>query len=252
MTTAVAPLTRVNKQGVLYERPVEIEAEIRHFLDRPLDQLVATVSSTSPSSSCLLYFARRFRPNRRSRLWDTILMTLLSRVEHQAKRYFADLRPEAAEEALHRVRMSFLARLQNDHDSLDIFECRFKFAVKRLAISERRLAKPKADAEISIEDLGGAESNSSGYDALDAIRYRFALAPRVEADAAADLSRVLARLTDKERKAVIAVYQLGFPEGSKDPNEITAAKLLGVSDRMIRYLLSSARKKATDEEGISS
>jgi hypothetical protein len=252
VTATVVPLTRVDKEGRLYERPTEVEEEIHYFLDRPLAELVQHISGSTPSSSCLLYFARRFRPNGRSKLWDNILMTLLSRVAEQAGRHLRDLPPQASEEAVDRVRMSFLARLQNDHDSLDIFECRFQFAVKRLAISERRSAKAKADAESSIEDLGTGEEGSSGYDALDAIRFRSGAQARPQAEAAADLDRILSRLTDRERQAVIAVYHFGLPEKSNEPDELTAAKLLGVSDRMIRYYLASAREKAKDEGEHSS
>jgi DNA-directed RNA polymerase specialized sigma24 family protein len=252
VTATVVPLTRVDKKGRLYERPTEVEEEIRYFLDRPLDELVQHISNSTPSSSCLLYFARRFRPNGRSKLWDKILMTLLSRVAAQASRHVGDLPPQAAEEAVERVRMSFLTRLQKDHDSLDIFECVFQFAVKRLAISERRSAKVKAEAETSIEDIGTGEEGSSGYDALDAIRFRSGAQARPQGEAAADLGRILERLSDRERQAVIAVYHFGLAEKSKDPDELTAAKLLGVSDRMVRYLLASAREKAKDEGEHSS
>jgi DNA-directed RNA polymerase specialized sigma24 family protein len=251
VTATVAPLTRIDKEGQLYARPAQVEGEISHFLERPLSDLEDSITKTSPSSACLVYFARRFRSNGRSKLWDKVLVTLLARIDQQAYSHVRDFPAHLADEVVERVRMSFLARLQKNHDSLDIFECKFNFAVKRLTVAERRPVKRRVDGEVAIEDLAGAEETDSGYDALAAIRYRAGAQALPKAEAAAQLRQVLSKLTDRERQAVIAVYQLGLPEKSKDPDKPTAAKLLGISDRMVRYLLVSARRKADEGEHSS-
>lgn len=240
--SAVEPLTFAKKDGTRYARPEAIELEIATALERPLGELIDGDGTSSHSSGCLLYFLRRFRPNRRTPFHDRLLMLVLERADRIVRNNLHGIPAERHEEIRLGVRDRILDLLLTGSDKLDFFEAVFNRAVKLLTITFRR--KVKRDVTEAIEDLARPDEDRSGIDELDGMISKAAMGAMAQPEASAELNRIMALLTEKERDAVIAVHLMGLQEESDDPEEWTAATQLGISGRMVRYRLKSAETKA--------
>lgn len=245
--SCVRPLTRRSKEGTLYARPQEIENEIAAALERPLGELLG--AGRGVSSPCLLYFARNHRPNGHSRIYEGVLMELLDRIDRQVRGRVGGLPPHQRAAIRQDVRDQFLERLFRNHDSLDIFEARFALAVKSLAVDAIRRGVKKDSVEVPAESFADRETGEGGIAVVERRAHKSAAPMLSEGEARTDLRKVLARLTPREREAVIAVHEIGLKIEAEDPEEETAATVMGVSGRAVRYLLKSARDKALAEEG---
>ncbi|WP_421445043.1 hypothetical protein [Agrobacterium tumefaciens] len=128
----------------------------------------------------------------------------------------------------------------------DALEALFGTSVFRKSVDEVRKIKRRESVERNETDFEVGER--SARDRIDAAGHRNVGHSMPRAEAAAQVAAVMARLTDRERAAVNAVYVEGLQQKSNDPDEMTAAKKLNVSSRRIGELLANARKRASGDE----
>ncbi len=118
---------------------------------------------------------------------------------------------------------------EKDKLKLDFYEIRFDRAFQKLRIDSVRKHFTRARVEKPREHL---ERLANPIDQDEGIEK--------------DLNRIgdhLDVLTQEERTAIGLKYITGLVEFSKDQNKPTIAKLMGVSDRMVRTYLKSAKEK---------
>lgn len=231
------PLQKRTRKGRQYERLPHIEQAIEVAVQQ--DDATLSARAMLPRGSteylpneCLVYLIREAKrqANRRR------LMTL---VDLLVRRCVANLNATVSSDLAGAVELredivGLLLELiaadgtANDKLKLDFFEVRFHRAFQKLRIDSVRKHLTRARVEKPrehVERLSGP-GNQDG-------------------DPDADLTRIsehLDVLTQDERTAIGLKYLKGLAEHSNDPNKPTIAKLMGVSDRMVRHYLKSAKE----------
>lgn len=234
----VRPLTRRRKKdGALYVRPAEIETEIAAAYMRPLANLA---QDSATASECLLHFTRHFRPNGPSTSYNAIVNVLLDRVDRQVRGRMGGIPVHRRRDVRERVRDELLVRLVGGTDVLDIFECRFAMAIRALTIDAIRHFGRIDGAEVSAEGLVRPDSDDSAESIVGAILFKRDGVRMSEAEIKLELTRLRPLLTEKQAKAMVSVHYLGLKEESIDPDEVTAATLMGITGRMVRVHLKAA------------
>ncbi|GLS33065.1 Sigma-70, region 4 [Mesorhizobium albiziae] len=229
------PLTRVTKQGVTYARPERIEQEIAAALDLPLNQAFKLAASGHLSPQALVFFLRRFRPNKRSTEYDAMFMAFFSRIERAGTRHLSDIPSHLHERAHDQVRDKVLSWMSDDR--MDIFEASFRTVVERLYLDARSRLMLRISTELPIGDFGSDDEETSGGDVVDALFASTNPQPRSLADVRSELRSIIAQLDGEEGQALLYVDGLGMTEKE-------AAAQMNCSDRKVRYLLKRARPKA--------
>ncbi len=232
------PLQKRTRKGRQYERLPHIEQAI----DAAVQQDDATLSTRAMlprgadnylANECLVYLIREAKrqANRRR------LMVL---VELLVRRCAANLSATVSSDLAGAVELredivgQFLELIatdgtEKDKLKLDFFEVRFHRAFQKLRIDAVRKHLTRSRVERPREHVE-----------------RLSTPPSHERDIEVDLSRIsehLDVLTQDERTAIGLKYLKGLPEHSRDPNKPTISKLMGVSDRMVRNYLKSAKDK---------
>lgn len=241
------PLTKKQKNGVLLYRSVELVDELTEVLRRPLGGLAARKGELS--SSALVYILRNLRPNREEGWYIALWHELAARVGGQASNQASGL-PSQHRQDVKQAVVDWLQELVfGSDDRADSLEAFFGRAVQSRTIDEIRKIKRRTGIERNEVEFETADGVPR--DLLDAANLRNAGHAMPRAEAAARVAAVLDRLTDRERAAVAAVYVEGLAQKSDDPDEMTAAKKLGVSPRRISELLANARKRTSGDEEAS-
>lgn len=237
--SAVQPLTRVSKKGETYVRPAAVEQEIEAALDLPLNEAFRLAAGGHTRPQTLVYFLRRFRPNRPTPEYNALVLAFFTRLERAGKRHLQPFPEHMRERATEWVTTKVFEWLEDDR--MDIFEVSFKTGVERLYLTAVAAIQLRMGTELSQEDLREADSDETGDEAADALAYRLGQSPMSAAEAKAQLASVMKLMRPEERLAIGYVVLLGMTEKE-------AAAEMGCSDRKVRYLLKDARAKARDKE----
>lgn len=230
------PLAGANAKGQPYVRPKGVEEEISAVLGWPLDRAFALAAEGHLRPQTLVYFMRNFRPNRPTPAYDRLVVAFFSRLQRAGQRLIRGLSEVDRERVDELVKDRALELMAQDR--LDIFEMSFKTGAERLYLTELAKVRLRAATEVSREDLVKPGSDLTGEEVADAVGFADPSQPLAEARAM--LSEVLGLLTEKEREAVTYVHALGL-------SELEAAERIACTDRNVRYLLASARRKALAE-----
>lgn len=230
----VKPLVGSNEKGVPYVRHEDVEAEIDAVLEWPLSKAFDLALEGRLRAQTLVYLMRNFRPNRPNPQYDRVVLAFFSRLQRAGERLvggMSQVERERVEELVKDKAIELHAA-----DRLDIFEMSFRMGAERLYLTSIAKVRLRSRTERSREDMVEPGSGLTGEDAADLLGRRADGAMPL-AEAKAMLADVMELLTDKERLAVRYVHELGLTEAE-------AAEQLGCTDRNVRYLISSARRKA--------
>jgi hypothetical protein len=251
------PLTKKTKDGTVYRRPPEVEAQIDEALRLGTADLLARLAITDRdhpaylNSECLVHLVReevrRCRPSGQG-FRDEVLRTLLARCEtNLLHRVSDDALPGAAD-----VRQEILDALVElffleGSNYLDLYECKFNLAFRTLRIDAVRRVQRRRDNEIPMSELAPPEETGApdaDADVLARISEELGVPPTQETDVFLEcLSKAIDDLPADEYMAVTLVLVLGYKEESDDPDEETAATRCKCTGRTIRNRLKRAVAK---------
>jgi RNA polymerase sigma factor (sigma-70 family) len=253
------PLDKIAKGKRLVRDPA-IEAAIDLALGQSVETIftrAAIYDKNSPEylpSECFVHLIRHARRNSNSQAPDllvpnVLLRVLLKRCEKNLSftvsssiATAADLREEILSEFSALFALDGSAQ---DKHRLDFYEVRFNKAFKLFRITRvsRELDRLNRNAPrpASLQKSpDGTEADVTPSDPADEIAENMNLEDSVFRK---QMMNAIRTLPPEERKAVILCKVLGYKVESTDPDEITAAKLCGVSGRTIRTWLSRAIAK---------
>jgi hypothetical protein len=251
----IPPLTKKDKDGNLYTRPLGILTAI----DAAIQQDIATVRRRAAISKvdspdfipmeCLVHLLRAARRRRDEQTMSILLPPLLGRCEAMLIRKIPDRsRPDAVdirEEILGEFSVLFAEDGSGENpNELDFYECRFNLAFSTFRINFMRRESTRKDP---LEELPSEEGVPESSADEEGVR-RISAALQTPAIQLADLSlkellTAIKALPPDERKAIVLCCMFGYKEESEDPSEITAATLCGVTGRTIRNRLTKAGAK---------
>ncbi|PYB72268.1 sigma-70 family RNA polymerase sigma factor [Rhizobium wuzhouense] len=238
------PLTLMQDDGTPLYRPAELVDELRELLRKPRGGLAKAKANIS--SAALVYIMRNLRPNREESWYFELWNELVSRAKGLAFRRASGLSKQQANDVAQEVCDWLHELVFSGTNNADVLEAFFGTSVFRKSVDEIRKLKRRESVERNETDFEVGER--SARDWIDNAGYRNAGHSMPRAEAAARVAAVMARLTERERAAVNAVYVEGLQQKSNDADEMTAAKKLNVSSRRIGELLANARKRASGDE----
>lgn len=252
-------LRSVNQtDGRPYQRPAAIEVAIREAMSLPRKTLLdrAAIRKTDAPgyilSEVLVHVLRARKDENSDTFFDALYQLLVQRLEARCPAPTSgaqDGRDGTASTALF-IRETVLGKfnefIAKDRDDyckrLDYFEIRFDGAIAALRTSAKRsIARREARTEsMDVPSFSGemdqkfekalaaAYQERSDKSATDF--FRFIVAPAIEL------------LPEKERIVINLMLQ-DIQADSKDPTKPSIAKMLGLTDRAVRYRYSNAIEK---------
>ena len=230
----IRSLVGTDRKGLPYVRHKDVEEEIEAALEWPLSKAFDLALGGQLRPQTVVYLMRNFRPNRPNPQYDRLLLAFFSRLQRSGARLIqgmSEVERERVDEEVKDKALELFAA-----DKLDIFEMSFKRGAEFLYLTAIQKVRRRSETELSREDMVPPSSGMTGEEAADVLGRR-GVATQPLAEVKAMLSDVMARLTDKERLSVHYVLDLGLTEEE-------AAQQLNCTDRNVRYLISSARRKA--------
>jgi hypothetical protein len=249
------PLTKKDKNGNLYTRPLKVGQAIDAAMKQEtaaLQERAQVVDEKSPDylpTECLVHFVREAKRGGDERTMSALLPWLLARCEAILFRRIPDKSrsnaPEIREEILSEFGVLFAedGSGQNPHE-LDFYECRFNraFRLFRIDFLRSESARTGPLASFPAQDEMGLSPNDEERVSLlpEALRSG---PTQLQSVSHSELMNAVNALPSDERKAIILCCVLGLREESNDPGETTASKLCGVTPRTIRNRLNKAAQK---------
>jgi hypothetical protein len=249
------PLTKNDKDGNLYTRPPEVEKAIDAAMKQDIGVLQARAQQADQESrdylrtECLVHIIRHAKRSGDERTINTLLPSILARCEAILRNQIRDNgRPNAAE-----IREEILANFSvlfaedgvgENPDELDFYECRFNLAFLAFRINFLRSETTRLGSLVSLpaeEQIGLAAEDEERVHPLPEALQNGPM--QLNSACHAELLNAVNALPPDERKAVILCCVLGLKEESDNANELTAAKLCGVTGRTIRNRLNRAARK---------
>jgi hypothetical protein len=242
----VTPLTRRRKSdGTLYVRPELIERTLEALLAAPRAEIVRRLPIRDRKADgfippeALVHLIRATRSDNDDTYFDQLYGEILRRLDRalpDADEIIAEgveatnvSREQVREEVIGRFEDALVEDRAAPGDTLDIFECRFDFAVKkardrawRRLYGERERRHPLTAQELTE----GVETGSAAFAGL---RTQLFSDPssRMRLYAAIDL------LPDKDRR-IIQMLIADFPIDSKIEGEISIRAVLGCDEKTVR------------------
>jgi hypothetical protein len=229
------PLRAITKDGRRYTRRPDVEAEIDRSIGQPLEvirQRLLVASAQSPdylNSECVMHLLREAFEQDDSERAGVLYDHLMRRVERivyakvDGRLNVGDIYDAVA----HDLNLLLTQRLS----SLDYYEVNFSAAVRKNYLTKISHARNSPNSVAFDEQIRKPDPMSSEghHEERSAQEIDFAAAIR--------------ELSPSERKAFVHVVLHRHKIESKDPSEPTAANVCGVSGRMIRKYLDSAKRK---------
>jgi hypothetical protein len=242
----VTPLTRRRtSDGTLYQRPEPIERALEALVLLPREEILRRLSVRERAgegyicSEALVHLIRATRTDNDASYFDQLYAEILRRLDRalpSADELLAE-GVEATNVAREQVRDEVIGRFEDalvedrlaPGEQLDIFECRFDFAVKkarqrawRRLYTERERRHP-----LTAEQL--TEGVETGAAAFAGLRTHLFSDPtsRMRLHAAIDL------LSEKDRR-IIQMLIADFPIDSKIEGEVSIRAVLGCDEKTVR------------------
>lgn len=246
----VQALTNRTKEGVLYSRPPEVEAQIGPIKDIQLSDLVKLLiirDRSSPKylkSETLVHLIRDSVRSRDEQLMNVIAPVLFTRCETILNIHVYDSLPNV-ETFREDILLDFCEMLMNGQpDKLDYFEIKFHHAFRTFyvnAITEF-IRKSGREAEPAVSS---GENEDFNYDEAFAGLSSDCLSPETQPGMAINekIYDALYDLPPDQCKAVVLHRILGYKIESENPDEKTVATLCNTTGRTIRNRLSRANKR---------
>jgi len=252
---AIKPLTGRTKQGRLYRRPDEVEAQIHQTLTLPPKELLSFArlsNSEDPrylKEETLVYLILAYRQAGNRDMASDLSGVLAKRVVRIYRVFFHGFTPtqraEAGDELLKEI---FIRILNNPDGKSDYFQIRFWACLKRLAVSHF-LKKAKdynqEESSVPLSGLAGYEievpEDDKGDDDERPLKSSSLLS--LKAIAVEDVVTAndgLQHLPEPLRTAYLLYHGQGWEIESKDPSEPTISKYFDVTPKTIRNWLTRA------------
>ena len=248
------PLTKRQKDGLLYARRASVEAAIDLAQTQDLETLRNRLQVTDCSSAeylkteVLVHLMRDGRRGMNAQLMDAVFPVLLKRCESNL---FASVPDDGLATAAD-VREDILGQfgemfaedeLGDNPDKLDYFECSFNSAFRALRVDAVRKEIARLEPMEPLADEGDEESENDD-EVLSRISssYRTAGTQEIK-QIGRRLWQAICALPCDERRAVVFCHLLGYEVESEDPSKVTAETLCRVTGRTIRTRLRRAATK---------
>jgi len=238
------PLKRKRKDGVLYERPPEIEDWLRRLETVDVAERLrqfTLLSRKSPGyvpSEALVYYLRRAWTEGMQGDFEKIFRVLMKRIEQSLCSAISDSRMAGARGIREEIMDRFAERIAKDCGGriglLDFYEIRFDKAFVAFRTSALRQIGPSvvdmvplgADRDDGLEISAEVEAAAAGFlggdpEKLDDPAFRL------------ELTAAIGRLPD-DQKQVIGLLLQGFQIDSKDKAVMTIARILQCDERTVR------------------
>lgn len=257
------PLNKMSEEGGYYTRRPEIEACIDEALKQSPETILRRAAIRNVRDpdympmECLLHLMREARLARNRPAESRLYAHFMSRCEARLKRAIPDgSRTDAAslrDEVMFRFNVLF-ARVGTNEDStaLDYYEVNFNQAFRFLGWKQVRKDNARKKVFVDI----GEERDEDGKP-LDRENVLAKLSEAARSAAQQDnyvyltqVGKFLATLSPEDRETVRLVLIEGYTIESDDPDEVTAARILGVGRRAINKRLAkvAARLKNFQQE----
>jgi hypothetical protein len=246
------PLKKRRTNGVLYERPPEIEAWLTKLETVEATERLRQFSALSKGSSgyvpseALVYFLRRAWAEGIRGDFEKIFRVLMKRIEHSLCSIVSNSRMARAQSIREEIMHRFAERIAKDCSghagALDFYEIRFDKAFVALRTSALRQIGP---SKVNTVPLGTDEDDGLKISAeVEAAAAAFLSGDPAKLDDPAfrlELTAAIDRLPD-DQKQVIGLLLQGFPIDSMDKNTMTIARLLQCDERTVRNRRDRAYK----------
>ena len=241
-----SPLTKTRKRdNSLYTRPAEIEAAIDQLLATPRAEVLARLrirSRKDPDhvpSEAIAHLIRATRSDNDHGYFDALYAELLRRIDRvlpRAEEGASDgrdgkniSREQVRDDVVDRFTEMLVEDLAQQADALDIFECRFDYAIAKLRSSAwRRLCaeRDRRDTK-TVDELSLAIEN--GDKEFLALRDKLFSDPtsRIRLHAMID------SLQDRDRR-IMQMLIADFTIHSTKPDEVTISGVLGCDESTVR------------------
>lgn len=245
----VEPLRKQDKDGRLYTRPLEVEAEIADLSGLTKEQFVERIkaegSDGSVRSECLLYFVRRppfdadkdvlfaFFAAIRQRVLKAIPVPK-RRIPGKSKKTAENSVDLDIQEAVLDKFQEMLCQDRQEYlERLDFFECRFNVAIARLRATARRdICNHLAHFAPLAYDSDTSEPNPEVEKALSCIMDSFD-SPKMDSVYRSKIHAAINSLPLDERR-VVELFLEGIPIDSKEKDTMTMAKMLSCCEKTVR------------------
>lgn len=248
------PLTGRNREGETYERPPDVERQLREVLALPAADLLAradVLDHEDPhhlAEESLVYLVRHYHAGEDGEmvreLWTRLLKRCAKRINRHLANLERDLREQAFTDVINDV-VTQILDLQNSRG--DFFQVRFWMAIdgraitifKRYLKDLQRVAESFNLSEIVGEEGGGDDDDGSFR--LSAVR-EGVFAQGLTPEQSAILQVALEGVPEPFRTAFILRHAEGWQVESKDPAEPTISGYFGKTPRTIRTWLDKAEE----------
>ena len=250
------PLNKRMDDGGFYTRRPEIEACIDEALTQSPERILQRAGIRNVRDTdympmeCLLHLMREARLNKDKSAESKLYVHFMSRCEARLKRAIPDgSRTDAGslrDEVMFKFNLLF-ARVGSNEDStaLDYYEVNFNQAFQFLWWKQVRNDNARKKIFVDI----GQEKDEEGRP-LDQENMLAKLSEAARSPARQDdyvylmqVGKFLTTLSPEERETVRLVLIEGYTIESDDPDEVTAARILGVGRRAINKRLAKVAAK---------
>jgi DNA-directed RNA polymerase specialized sigma24 family protein len=258
----VKPLTKRQKDGLLYARRASVEAAIDLAQTQDLETLRSRLRITDCGADeylqteVLVHLMRDARRGMNAQLMDALFPALLKRCESNLLASVSDdglaTAGDVREEILGQFGEMFAEDgLGDNSDKLDYFECSFNSAFRALRVDavRKEIARLQHLQQLPDEREERSETDDEVLSRISK-SYRTPGTQEVNQLGRRLWQRICA-LPREERRAVVLCHLLGYEVESEDPSRVTAETLCGVTGRTIRARLSRAAAKLAkfEQEG---
>ena len=262
LPTALAPLTRTNRRGNVYQRSAAVESQIISCLASPDQEILrrAQISDRNADGylqeEALVYLIRESALEQNQALYNGLSEVLLTRARDRLSFRFRAFEPVLRQDAHGEAALVLFERLLSTDGRGDFLQVRFWKALDRLAIDifrrfyqplteERALLRPDAslDSDSDEEAAEGWEVIADGDGKIpDDYRQSSEELDQLTAEA-------LQCLKEPIRTAFILRHFEDWPIESSDPADMTLSKYFKKTPRMIRYWLRTANQELSRWRG---
>ena len=240
----VCPLQRARKDGTLYVREPDVEAQLRELSglgDRERRERIGIADRSHPQfvrEEALVFCLRAYQTRGDTDTAWRIAELLVERVARHVTRKLQRWRMTAdeMEECARDLFTDLQIALFDGGPASEFWEVRFWVCLDRRLwnLAEKRQAV--LDLAQKTNDRG--EDGEAGEDPIARIAD-----PGLGPEQMAEYRDALAVLNENERVAMYLRYVEGLPEESEDPLRPSLARVLGVTGRIVRNYLRRAEAK---------
>lgn len=242
----IPPLRKIYvKTGKPYNRYRSNEAVLHQILALPRKEMVLRCENEDEKdpdfvpSECLVHLVRSFRNEPANPHFERIYSALMKRIFQRLPRAESPdkkklyLKESRIQEGVIDGFQELLAMDRTSYEELlDYWEVAFGSALKRLKLTIQDKVWRETNQSVSLENQETGEVRTEVSEAVETSD-PFDPEELLKKDYREQLYAAIDRLTPEHRR-IVKMYLEGFPANSSDPNAMSIAKVLKVSDKTAR------------------